>query len=66
MGAVDAYGYAGVGTCVGVLIGLVLGFIVGELAWCTIVCTAVASLLGASFDSRTKSVVVVQFRELDD
>jgi len=52
MGAVGAYGYAGVGTCVGVLIGLVLGFIVGELAWCTIACTAVTSLFGASFDSR--------------
>lgn len=65
-GAVDAYGYAGVGTCLGVLIGLVLGFFVSELAWCTIMCTAVASLLGTVLDSKTRPIVVMRLIELDD
>jgi hypothetical protein len=66
MDTIEAYGYAGVGTCVGFLVGLVMGFVLGELAWCTIVCTAVTSLFGAAFDSKTRPVVAVQLHELDD
>ena len=46
MRPVDAYGYAGLGTCVGASIGLLLGLLVGELAWSTIICTAIGSILG--------------------
>ena len=66
MGVIEAYGYAGVGTCVGFLVGSIMGFVLGELAWCTIICTAVTSLFGASFDSKMRPVVTVQLHELDD
>ncbi len=66
MGAIEAYGYAGVGTCVGFLVGLVMGFILGQLAWCTIVCTAVTSLFGAAFDTKMRPIVTVQLHELND
>ena len=60
MSSMDAYGYAGVGTCVGVMVGFLFGFILGELAWSVISCIAVGSLLGTVIDSRTTTMGEIQ------
>ena len=60
MSSMDAYGYAGVGTCVGVMVGLLFGFILGELAWSVISFTAIGSILGTVIDSRTTTMGEIQ------
>lgn len=66
MSPVDAYGHAGVGTCIGALIGLLLGFLMGELAWSTIICIATCSILGQFKDFQIQASKVVNPISLED